>query len=249
MTHKTPPFIPLSSSLIDDKRVKRLNKELPNSSGFGILMGLYFNLIREKELKLSYQDIDIIADELRTSVPLITTVIESYNLFAIIEDTNGKKFFSPLLNQALQPYFDKCETNRINAKIGATKRKEKQKKQLEELKQLSQGNSSQPTLNECSANIIEKKRKEEKRKKEKIDDPKIGNFIGEIIVVEKFIESRGVKDKFMFKIIDIRIEEEDKYRLILEDVYDYKIEESISLLTYVQMKEYIRLNKYIEKLY
>jgi hypothetical protein len=247
MTHKIPPFIPLNSSLIDDKRVKRLNKELPNSSGFGILMGLYFHLIREEELKISYQDIDIIADELRTSVPLITTVIESYNLFAITKDDNGKKFFSPMLNQSLQPYFDKCETNSINAKIGANKRKAKQKQQLEELKQLSQGNSSKPSLNECSANIREEKRREEKRKEKKKNDNAIQDFIGEKIVLKKFVESRSVKDEFIYKVKDITEKEENKYCLTLEDIYDNKIEKAKTLLTYEEIEKYIKQNKYIEK--
>lgn len=162
MNHKIPPFVPIYSNLIDDKRIKRLNKDMPNCSGLGIMIGLYFNLLKDSRLRCSYDDIDIIADELRTSVPLIITVIESYNLFEIIQD-NGKKFFSPILNQALQPYFEKCETNKINAQIGVQKKKLKKEKQLEELKQLSLFNSSQrplsdgePNNNRIEENIKEK---------------------------------------------------------------------------------------------
>lgn len=159
MNHKIPPFVPIYSNLIDDKRIKRLNKDMPNCSGLGIMIGLYFNLLKDSQLRCSYDDIDIIADELRTSVPLIITVIESYSLFEIIQD-NGKKFFSPILNQALQPYFEKCETNKINAQIGVQKKKLKKEKQLEELKQLSLFNSSQRPLSDGEPN---KNRREENR--------------------------------------------------------------------------------------
>lgn len=319
MTHKIPPFIPLSSNMIEDKRIKRLNKEIPNCSGLGILMGLYFHLIKEDQLKCAYEDIDIIADELRTSIPLITTVIESYNLFHITEDSTGKKFFSVTLNKALEPYFAKCETNRINAKIGATKRKIKQKQQIEQLKQLSQCNSSERTLNECSANIIEENRiqyniiekkdfskfKEEVIKKYRnkellnnapnfIEDTiislnsngllinsktnkiitkeeayvvwnylfqnkeKVGviekispvkKFINEKIIVEKLVESRGAKDKFIYKIIDIFQEKENQFRMVLKDIYDNKVEKAKTLLTYEQLESYINQNKYEEKEY
>lgn len=151
MNHKIPPFVPIYSNLIDDKRIKRLNKDMPNCSGLGIMIGLYFNLLKDSQLRCSYDDIDIIADELRTSVPLIITVIESYSLFEIIQD-DGKKFFSPILNQALQPYFEKCETNKINAQIGVQKKKLKKEKQLEELKQLSLFNSSQRPLSDGEPN-------------------------------------------------------------------------------------------------
>ena len=180
MNHKIPPFVPIYSNLIDDKRIKRLNKDMPNCSGLGIMIGLYFNLLKDSQLRCSYDDIDIIADELRTSVPLIITVIESYSLFEIIQD-NGKKFFSPILNQALQPYFDKCETNKINAQIGVQKKKLKKEKQLEELKQLSLFNSSQRPLSdgEPNKNRIEEN-KIEKNLSKKEDQENFQNFKKEL---------------------------------------------------------------------
>lgn len=163
---KLPPFVPMGSNYLEDRRIKRLNKDIPNCSGLGMVMGLYFHLLKEPEMKASFDDIDIIADELRTSIPMLTTVITSYNLFEIIEDSTGKKFFSHYLNQQLEPYYKKCEQNKINAQIGAAKRKKAQEKQLIQLKEyLSDNDSSQRSLNECSANI-----KEEKRRKENIKD-------------------------------------------------------------------------------
>ena len=147
---KLPNFIPLKTALFYDIRVKRLNKEITNCSGLGIMIGLYFQLLKNPRLCCSYDDIDIIADELRTSVPMVMTVIEKYNLFEVIED-NGTKFFSPILNLALEPYWDICEMNKIRSDIATEKRKQKKKQQLEELKKLMPIESSRLNL----PNVIE----------------------------------------------------------------------------------------------
>jgi len=166
MNNKTPRYLPLDLNFIKDNRIKRLCKDIPNCSGFGMVVGLFFYLAKEKNLKCRLDDLDLIADELRTSVPLLKTIIKSYGLFSIVEE-NGEKFFSIYLNELLLPYFDKCEQNSINARIGVEKRRLKKQKQLDELYKLrlSYHNSSQQTLNDCSANRI-KKKKEEKIKKD-----------------------------------------------------------------------------------
>lgn len=135
---KIPNFVPLQTALIDDIRIKRLNKDHLNCSGLGILIGLYFYLLKNPNLTCSYNEIDIIADELRASISTIIDVIEKYNLFQIIKDLNGNKFFSPMLNNSLEPYFEICEANKIKSDLATLKRKQKIQKQKEELsKQLS----------------------------------------------------------------------------------------------------------------
>lgn len=130
---KIPNFIPLQTALIDDIRIKRLNKDHLNCSGLGILVGLLFYLLKSPNQTCSYDEIDIIADELRASIPIIQTVIEKYKLFEITENSNGKKFFSPMLNNSLEPYFNICEINKVRSDLATIKRKEKIKKQKEEL--------------------------------------------------------------------------------------------------------------------
>lgn len=166
MNNKTPRYLPLDLNFIKDNRIKRLCKDIPNCAGFGMVVGLFFYLAKEKNLKCRLDDLDLIADELRTSVPLLQTIIKSYGLFSIVEE-NGEKFFSIYLNDLLLPYFEKCEQNSINAKIGVEKRRLKQQKQLEELNKLrlSQNNSSHRMHDDCLANIV-KKKKEEKIKKD-----------------------------------------------------------------------------------
>lgn len=160
---KIPNFIPLQTALIDDIRIKRLNKDHLNCSGLGILIGLYFYLLKNPNLTCSYNEIDIIADELKASIPIIVTVIERYNLFEIIKDTDGNKFFSPILNNSLEPYFEICETNKIRSDLATLKRKQKKQQQLKELKNLLSVESSRLNLpniieyNIIKSNVIEKK--------------------------------------------------------------------------------------------
>ena len=168
MSYKIPAYMPIDSILIEDIRMKRLIRDMPNCSGSGIVFGLFFHLLKNEKQQCRYDDIDIIADELRTSVPMVITVIEKYGFFSVFEDDMGKKFFSPALDKALIPYFEKCEKNSISAKIGAEKRKMKLENQKEELRQLSLIDSSQRPLSECSANRIEENRIEEKKTKNKI---------------------------------------------------------------------------------
>jgi hypothetical protein len=167
MSYRIPAYMPIDSILIEDIRMKRLLKDMPNCSGIGIVFGLFFHLLKNEKQQCRYDDIDIIADELRTSVPMVVTVIENYGFFSIFEDDLGKKFFSPALDKALVPYFEKCEKNSVSAKIGAEKRKMKLENQKEELRQLSLIDSSQRPLSECSANRIEKNIKEENKNKNK----------------------------------------------------------------------------------
>lgn len=166
--YRIPAYMPIDSILIEDIRMKRLLKDMPNCSGIGIVFGLFFHLLKNEKQQCRYDDIDIIADELRTSIPMVVTVIENYGFFSIFEDDLGKKFFSPALDKALMPYFEKCEKNSVSAKIGAEKRKIKLENQKEELRQLSLDDSSQRPLSECSAKRIEENRKEKKKTKNKI---------------------------------------------------------------------------------
>lgn len=77
----------------------------------------------------------------------------------------------------------------------------------------------------------------------------VKKFINEKIIVEKLVESRGVKDKFIYKIIDILQEKENQFRMVLEDIYDSKVEKAKTLLTYEQLESYINQNRYEEKKY
>jgi hypothetical protein len=154
--HKIPPFLPISIAFIGDRRLKRLNKDLPNCQGIGIVFSIFLELIKEKNLSYPLDEIDILADEINTSVALTATVIKNYNLFDFFEDNSGKKFFSTDLKILLEPYYKKVEVNRQNAKLGAKKKELKIKNQLLELdKKLSTNDSNQRPQSDGSANVMD----------------------------------------------------------------------------------------------
>lgn len=154
--HKIPPFLPISIAFIGDRRLKRLNKDLPNCQGIGIVFSIFLELIKEKNLSYPLDEIDILADEINTSVELTATVIKNYNLFDFFEDNSGKKFFSTDLKILLEPYYRKVEVNRQNAKLGAKKKELKIKNQLLELdKKLSTNDSNQRPQSDGSANVMD----------------------------------------------------------------------------------------------
>ena len=153
--HKIPPFLPISIAFIGDRRLKRLNKDLPNCQGIGIVFSIFLELVKDKNLSYPLEDIDILADEINTSVALTATVIKNYNLFDFYKDKSGKKFFSTDVKILLEPYYRKVETNRQNAKLGAKKKELRIKNQLLELEQkLSVYDSSQRPQSDGSANLI-----------------------------------------------------------------------------------------------
>lgn len=151
---KIPPYLQIGSNILNDRRIKHLNKQMPNGQGLGLFFGLKFILLHEPNQKCYFTDLEIIADDLRTSEQLLRTVIESFNLFIVDKDETGEWFFCPILNDAMRPYFEKCKTNRENALIGAQKKKLKQLQQIVDMrKKLSEDDSSVRSQNDCNANI------------------------------------------------------------------------------------------------
>lgn len=77
----------------------------------------------------------------------------------------------------------------------------------------------------------------------------VKKFKGLKIVVIKKNEITKKNEDFIYKIKDIEIEGEDQFRLVLEDIYDSKIEKSKTLLTYKQIEKYLSEHEYKEKQY
>ena len=103
------------------------------------------------------------------SLTVLQAIISKYGFFTSIEDSNGEVFFSPLLNELMAPYLTKVEQNRIAGKISAERKKLKYNKQLNDLRQLSQKDSSQQVLYTCTSNVEQKKEEktiENKNRKE-----------------------------------------------------------------------------------
>lgn len=164
---KTPPNFLFPTNFRNGKNVKRLIKDF-NVQGYGIAVYLLETLAETEGHQYPINDIDLLADEMKVSVPIINTVINAYGLFEIVEREDGTQFISAQLNKWLEPYYTKVEKLSMAGKISALRKKQKQEEQL---KQLSLSNSSQHMLNTSSTiNKLINKRNKEKNLSNKLDE-------------------------------------------------------------------------------
>lgn len=170
---KTVPNFLFPTNFRNGKNIKRLIKDF-NVQGYGIAVYLLETLAETEEHQYPINDIDLLADEMKVSVPVINTVINTYGLFEIIEDEDGSLFISTQLNKWLEPYYNKVESLSRAGKISAAKRKKKQEEQLKQLEMnLSEDNSSQHMLNtSATINKLINKRNKEKNLSNKLDEKK-----------------------------------------------------------------------------
>lgn len=170
---KTVPNFLFPTNFRNGKNIKRLIKDF-NVQGYGIAVYLLETLAETEGHQYPINDIDLLADEMKVSVPVINTVISTYELFEIIEDENGSLFISSQLNKWLEPYYTKVESLSRAGKISAAKRKKKQEEQLKQLEMnLSGDDSTQHMLNTCATiNKLINKRNKEKNLSNKLDEKK-----------------------------------------------------------------------------
>ncbi len=160
MNKNIPPNFLFPTNFRNKRNVKRLIKDF-YIQGYGIAVYLLEILAETEEHKYPLNDIDLIADELKVSIPTLQEIIKSYGLFEIIQE-GEYKFFSPPLNQWLEPYYKQIEQRKIAAQISVNSRKIKQQKQLLELSQMD---STQQPLND-RLTIKEESKEESKNAKQ-----------------------------------------------------------------------------------
>jgi hypothetical protein len=107
-------YFPHFSNASRDKKINRLEKEL-GIEGYGIFFKLLEVLREESEFKYPMQDIDLLADQFRTSEQKIRVVICNYGLFDIDDNNN---FFSPKFILYLSPYLEQKQLKKINGLKG-----------------------------------------------------------------------------------------------------------------------------------
>ena len=145
---KTVPNFLFPTNFRNGKNVKRLIKDF-NVQGYGVAVYLLETLAETEGHKYPINDIDLLADEMKVSVPVINTVINAYGLFEVIELEDGSQFISAQLNKWLEPYYKQVEQRSLAGKVSAEKKRIKQEKELQEL---SLFNSTQQPLNDRSTN-------------------------------------------------------------------------------------------------
>lgn len=136
----------ITYALLSDKRYKRAHKDLGIQS-LGIIVFIWLKLRQEKNYRYEFNDLDLLADEANVSVPIFTTIINSYGLFSIVEINDIKYIESTVLNHWMSGYDKKVIQNKNAGQISAQKRKKEKEKRV---KQLSLNNSTQHMLNICN---------------------------------------------------------------------------------------------------
>ena len=163
------PSFMLPTNFRNDKNIKRMIKEF-DVQGYGIAVYLLETLAETDNHMYPYRDIDLLADEMRISTAKIETVIKRYNIFEIVETTDGDMFISSKLNRWLEPYYAGKEQRQIAGKISAQKRKQKQIKQLLELSQIDSIQrplNDRSTINELINKLINQLNIDENNEEEK----------------------------------------------------------------------------------
>ena len=140
------PSFMLPTNFRHQKNVKRLIKEY-DVQGYGIAVYLLETLAETDNHMYACRDIDLLADEMRVSISKIESVILKFQIFEIVTTADGQMFISSKLNKWLEPYYTIKEQRQLAGLISALKRKQKQ---IEQLNLLSQLDSSQRPLNDCS---------------------------------------------------------------------------------------------------
>lgn len=134
---KNKDYFPHPSNLRNDRRMKRVMKDLPGGVGYGAVVITMERLRCEENYSYPLSDLDLLADEFDISLPILQTIVSKYGFFELKKSDSEEIIISPLLNTLMQPYQARKEQAQIAGKISATKRKIKQEKQLQELSQLS----------------------------------------------------------------------------------------------------------------
>jgi len=120
--NKDAYYFPHFSNARKDRKIMRVRKEL-GIEGYGIFFMILEVLRDEDNYRYPVEDIDLLADEFKTSEQKVRTVVCNYNLFEVDEQ---EKFFSPKFDEFMQPYLKMKAQRRQAGLKSAEKRKQKQ---------------------------------------------------------------------------------------------------------------------------
>lgn len=141
-----------------DRKIKRILKEL-GIEGYGIFFMLLEVLREQLDFRYPVQDVDLLADEFGTSEQKVKAVISGYDLFKY-DDENF--FFSPKLEEYMQPWLSMKEQRRIaGIRSGVVRKKITEEQPL---------NNRSTTVEQPLNENEQKKRKEKKRKESKREE-------------------------------------------------------------------------------
>ena len=108
--NKDAYYFPHFCNARNDRKIRRVRKEL-GIEGYGIYFMVLEVLREQKDFRYPMEDIDLLADEFRTSEQKVRVIVCNYDLFKV---DNNEQFFSPKFIDYLSPYLEKKQRNRIN---------------------------------------------------------------------------------------------------------------------------------------
>lgn len=157
----------------DDFKIMLLIEEL-GLEGYGIFWILIETLREQQNYKYPLRLLSVLARKYNTTLAKLEVVVRNYHLFVIEDDCF---FYSSSLNRRMQKMEEVREQRVLSAKIGAQKRKQKQLEQLKQLQiNLSNNDSSEQMLSECSTNAKQIKEKKNKEKEIKSSENESEKF-------------------------------------------------------------------------
>jgi len=127
---------------------------------------MILEVLREQpEMRYPMQDIDLLADEFKTSEPKVRTIICNYGLFDVDQQ---EMFYSPKLFEYMEPYFKMKEQRRLAGEKSAQARQKK----------ITGSTDAQRPFNDRSTTEQQSKVKESKVNKSKVFiPPTLNEFI------------------------------------------------------------------------
>lgn len=155
----TPKAFLHPTNIRNDIRIKRAQRDIGKCMAYGAIIGM-IEVLADHGGKYPASDLDILGEELGVTLPILTTIVNSYGFFTTIMGEDGTFYICPELNIWLEPWHQKVEKNRLLAKKSALVKKTKIQLQIQELTHnLSVLGSSTPNnkvINEMNKKEINK---------------------------------------------------------------------------------------------
>lgn len=100
-------YFPHFSNARNDRKIRRMVK-LQGLESYAVYF-MILEVLREQDgFRYPMEDVDLLADEFKTSEDRVKSIVDSFDLFTIEDDY----FYSPRLNEYMTPYLEKKERAR-----------------------------------------------------------------------------------------------------------------------------------------
>lgn len=129
-------YFPHPADLRNSLGMKRIMRDYPDCIGYGVTIFLLEHLRCQPNYRYPLKDLDLVADECKTNIEILQSIIEKHTNVFTISDVQGEQVISSsLLDKWMIPYDERVENNKKAGKKSAENRKIKKQKQLQQMQQ------------------------------------------------------------------------------------------------------------------